>query len=353
MSRASSIVMLLLLTVASAAHGAEDGFTDTFDVPKDRFATTGKNPFVVLEPGHQMTFEGTANGKDARLVITVLNETKTVDGVETRVVEERESEAGEVVEVSRNFFAIDKHTGDVYYFGEEVDDYKDGKIISHDGAWLSGKDGARYGLFMPGEPKVGQRHYQEIAPKAAMDRAEVQSLDLTVDVPAGRFRKCLKVEETSPLEPDAKEHKLYARGVGLLIDGKLKLTKHGKVAARKPSTQDASAKREADARKRDEKPIWREALAHVGADPLAETIWIESINDPSISAHDRSDLIEDLNEEGFADPRRPTADDLPLIENRLALIEQLAPVAMDAVNADAFAEAYKDLINMYERVVGE
>jgi hypothetical protein len=102
-----------------------------------------------------------------------------------------------------------------------------------------------------------------------------------------------------------------------------------------------------------EKSLEREALAYVGTDPLAEAIWIDAINDPTVSAHDRSDLIEDLNEDGFADPKHLTPDDLPLIESRLSLIEQHAPFAMDDVNAAAFAEAYKDLVNMYAKVIGQ
>jgi hypothetical protein len=98
-----------------------------------------------------------------------------------------------------------------------------------------------------------------------------------------------------------------------------------------------------------EKSLERYALAFVGADSLAEAVWLDAINDPTVSAHDRSDLIEDLNEEGFADPKHLTPDDLPLIVNRLALIEREAPSAMDETNAAAFAEAYKDLVNMYER----
>ena len=102
-----------------------------------------------------------------------------------------------------------------------------------------------------------------------------------------------------------------------------------------------------------EKPLEREALAFVGADPMAEAIWLGAINSPDVSAHDRSDLIEDLNEDGFADPKNLTRDDLPLIVNRLELIEREAPYAMDDVNAAAFAEAYKDLVNMYAKVTGK
>lgn len=98
-------------------------------------------------------------------------------------------------------------------------------------------------------------------------------------------------------------------------------------------------------------PMAREALTLVGADPVAEEVWFHAINDPNLSNKAREDLIEDLNEEGFADPKHLTADDLPLIINRLAIIEQIAPNAMDENNYKAFMEAYKDLVNMYGKLV--
>lgn len=94
----------------------------------------------------------------------------------------------------------------------------------------------------------------------------------------------------------------------------------------------------------------RLALSFVGADPQAEAYWYAAINDPGLSAHERQDLIEDLNEDGFSDPRRPGPEDLPLILSRLAVIEEAAPFAMDQVNLDAFQEAYKDLVNMVDRL---
>ncbi len=97
-------------------------------------------------------------------------------------------------------------------------------------------------------------------------------------------------------------------------------------------------------------PLARAALSLVGADSDAETYWDMAINDPSLSAHERQDLIEDLNEDGFPDPEHPTVDDLPLIVSRIFLIEELAPDAMDKVNWDAFLEAHKDLVNMYARL---
>ena len=93
----------------------------------------------------------------------------------------------------------------------------------------------------------------------------------------------------------------------------------------------------------------RRVLPSVGLDPTADAAWADAINDPSRTAHERSDLIEDLNEEGFPDPAHVTPDDLPLIERRLALIEQYAAQPMDDANAEAFAEAYNDLLGMYLR----
>ena len=146
--------------------------------------------------------------------------------METRVVEENESLNGKTIEISRNFFAFCKQTGTVFYFGEEVDVYKDGKIINHEGAWMAeGKNKA--GVMMPGLILAGSRFYNEIAPGIAMDRAEIISVNEIINTTAGNFSNCLKIEETTPLEPKAKEYKLYAPGIGLVKDGQLLLTKYG------------------------------------------------------------------------------------------------------------------------------
>jgi hypothetical protein len=219
------VVAIGLLPVALPAAPPQDasGGTSTFVTEPGELASTGRNPYFILEPGYQLTLEG---GKE-RLVITVLNETRSVDGVETRIVEERETENGELVEVSRNFFAISKRTNSVFYFGEDVDIYKNGKVVDHEGAWLSGVNGAKFGLAMPGVPLLKARYQQETAPKVAMDRAEIVALDVPVKTPAGDFSNCLKVDESTPLEMLSKESKYYARGIGLVQDGSVKLVKYG------------------------------------------------------------------------------------------------------------------------------
>jgi hypothetical protein len=205
----------------------ERDFTATFAVEKEELVSRGRNPYFILEPGYQLVFAGEEDGEKVGLTITVLDETKTVDGVETRVVEERETKDGKLVEVSRNYFAISRRTNDVFYFGEEVDIYKGGKVTSHEGAWLSGERGAKFGLAIPGSPLLGARYYQELAPGQAMDRAEVVDLGASMETPAGKFTGVLKTEETTPLEPGAHESKYYAPGVGLIKDGPCKLVRYG------------------------------------------------------------------------------------------------------------------------------
>lgn len=124
------------------------------------------------------------------------------------------------------------------------------------------------------------------------------------------------------------------------------------VASEKSSTKLDVQKQSAGGRAKQKEPIQdpsaRAALGFVGADPEAEQYWVAAINDPSLSANERKDLIEDLNEDGLSDPKHPGPQDLPLILNRLQLIEELGPYAMDQVNADAFQEAQKDLLAMLE-----
>lgn len=99
-------------------------------------------------------------------------------------------------------------------------------------------------------------------------------------------------------------------------------------------------------------PDAREALAMVGLDPQAEQYWLEAIFDSSLPDNEREDLMEDLNEVGFGDPKNLTADDLPLIVNRLQIIQELEP-NLDPFMQEHLGEAYKDLANMYVKAAGQ
>ena len=92
-------------------------------------------------------------------------------------------------------------------------------------------------------------------------------------------------------------------------------------------------------------PTARMALSLVGADPDAEAYWLGAIYDTSLPDQEREDLMEDLNEDGLSDPKHPGPEDMPLILNRLALIERIAPTA-DPFMQEHLGEAYKDLNNL-------
>lgn len=219
----AALVLLGLFLLAGGLQAGNLQFTDSFMLDQCTFQNRGHNPFFVLDPGYQLIYEGMEGKEFVRLEITVLNETLMVAGVRTRVIREVEYHDSQIVEVSRNYFALCQPTNSAVYFGEDVDIYEDGEIVSHDGSWKAGEDGARPGLIMPGTTLLGARYYQEVAPDVALDRAEIVSVDAVVETPAGIFHDCLQTEETTPLEPNAKEIKLYAPGVGLVQDGTLKL----------------------------------------------------------------------------------------------------------------------------------
>jgi hypothetical protein len=225
--------IMLLITIANFNGMAQNKSKDsakeyTASLMQDScsFITSGRNLYFILEPGYRLQLEGIEKNDTTRLVITVLNETKKIGNIETRIVEENESVNRKTVEISRNFFAFCRQTNSVYYFGEEVDIYKDGKIAGHDGAWVA-EGNNKAGIAMPGLMLLGSRYYQEIAPGIAMDRAEIISTTEVLKTPAATFSKVLKTAETTPLEPKDLSYKFYAPGIGLIKDDKLMLTEYG------------------------------------------------------------------------------------------------------------------------------
>jgi hypothetical protein len=228
--------LCIVLSQAAVAGNSEPAFTDEFPLEDCSFAPSGGNAFFDLTVGRQLYLSNqqcVASGKCDELEelwITVLDETREIvltdDGrkrrIKTRVVEEMETADGELAEISRNFFATCRPSNDVYYFGEDVDIYEDGEIVSHDGQWLAGKQRAEPGIIMPDSGfLLGSRYFQELAPGVALDRAEHVAFDLEIQTPAGQFDDCIQVTETSPLEPGHESIKFYCPQVGLVSDGDL------------------------------------------------------------------------------------------------------------------------------------
>jgi hypothetical protein len=222
--------LFMFYTACSIEAQEDSSWQKDFGLSDRNLSPTGSNKYFVLEPGFQIILEGSSGflgTTKEKLVITVLDETKVIQGIKTRIVEEREWKDNELYEVSRNYFAIDNNTNDVFYFGEEVDFYSDGKIINHSGEWFAGQNNAQAGLIMPGAPKVGMKYYQEVAPEVAMDRAEIVSTAETVNTQAGKFIDCLKTKEGTVLNFLETEYKVYAPGIGLIKDADLELKSYG------------------------------------------------------------------------------------------------------------------------------
>jgi hypothetical protein len=220
------VLTLSLLLCASvwpvnAAQPAAAAWQEDFGATTCKLTTQGRNDYFVLEPGHQLVLQGGG----VKMQITVLDQTKDINGVITRVVEEREWDKGQLVEVSRNFYAFCESSKDVLHFGEEVEVYKGGKLVNSDGTWLAGSNGNRPGLVIPGQPKPGQRFYQEIAPGVTLNRGEVVSVTETCKTGAGSFTQCMKIKGTSGMDAKKLEYKYYAPKIGLVRDQNLRLVK--------------------------------------------------------------------------------------------------------------------------------
>ena len=216
------------IIAALAMAGSAFGYQDTFDLESCHLRARGASEFYIpLIPGYTLVYEGEEDGETVTLVIEVLRRVKMVEGVRCAIVREMEWKDDELYEISWNYYSICRKTRSVYYFGEDVNFYENGEVIGHDGAWLAGVDGAKAGLIMPGDPILGARYYQEIAPGVALDRAEHISVTAEVEVEAGEFEACLAVAETNGEEPGDVAIKYYARGVGMVKDGPIELIEYG------------------------------------------------------------------------------------------------------------------------------
>ena len=219
----------------------DPAFTSSFLLESCRFSTKGDNPFFPLRPGWQVVLES----DEEVATVTVLRETRRVNGVRTRVVEEFEYEKDgeELVPVERslNFFAYCQQTGSIFYFGEEVFFFDDeGNPIPGTGGWLAGQNGARAGLIMPGTILVGGGYYQEIAPEdSALDKGRIVALEESCEVGDFEFdQQCVQIADTTDCEPGAEDLKIFAAGVGNVVDEDLEVTSFGFVRGRRHDHHD-------------------------------------------------------------------------------------------------------------------
>jgi hypothetical protein len=178
------------------------------------FVSQVDNPWFPLKPGTVTRWTGVAeDGKTPQLdIATVTNQTKRIEGVDTTVVRDVVQSNGKPFERTYDWYAQDR-AGNVWYFGEDSSDYRNGHWQPSGGSFQAGVDGAAPGIIMPAQPQAGDAYRQEYYPKHALDQAKVVGYR-PAKVPYGSFARTLTTVETSALEPGLREQKNYVRGIG-------------------------------------------------------------------------------------------------------------------------------------------
>ena len=200
--------LLVILAVALLAAGSASG-----NKGSDGFSANVTNPWFPLARGTVYRYQGIKDGKRSRELLTVTHRTKTIAGAPCVVVEDRLYLAGRLHERTTDWYTQDAR-GNVWYYGEataELD--RNGKVISTEGSWQAGRDGARPGIYMPAHPRVGQAFRQELYKGHAEDHFRVVAF---------LGKNVLLTEEWTPLEPDVRDHKLYVRGTGTVLERAVK-----------------------------------------------------------------------------------------------------------------------------------
>jgi ABC-type Fe3+-hydroxamate transport system substrate-binding protein len=214
---------VLLVSVATACGSNGETATELpqgsepVELDADHFVEGIDNQYWPMTPGARWVYRETdGEGGEQRVEVTVTDRTKTILGIDATVVRDVVTEDGEVVEDTFDWYAQDKD-GNVWYLGEDTKEYENGKVVSTEGSWEAGVDGALAGIIVPGEPDVGQAYRQEYYEGEAEDNGQILSLDATARVPFGSFEGVLKAKDTNALEPGVLEHKYYAKDVGPVL----------------------------------------------------------------------------------------------------------------------------------------
>jgi hypothetical protein len=218
------MVLVALALLASAGCGAKKkadslprGSEQVKLDPAD-FSTRIDNPYLPFAVGSRWVYREVEDGVVQRVVVTATPKIKLIaNGVRARVVHDQVTVHGKVKEDTFDWYAQDRH-GNIWYMGEDTTEYPKGKRPTKAGSFEAGVHGAQAGVVMPAQPGPGMAYRQEYLKGEAEDRGKVLSVDKTTKVPFGSFDHVLQTEDSTPLEPDATEHKYYAKNVGPLLE---------------------------------------------------------------------------------------------------------------------------------------
>ena len=182
----------------------------------DDFVPHIDNKYFTLKPGTKFRYENKMDEEREQIEVEVTNETRQVMGVTATIVRDRVWLNNELVEDTRDWYAQDKE-GNVWYFGEDVDNYENGKLKDHKGAWEAGIDGAKPGIIMPANPKPSYSYRQEYYQGKAEDMGDIVATDKKVTVAYGTFENCLQTRDWNKIDENANEYKYYCPDVGFAV----------------------------------------------------------------------------------------------------------------------------------------
>lgn len=210
---------LFIGDIAEDDNGKGAYFDDPYSpevIPSD-FVWDINNTYFPLIPETTYVYEGDTGDGLEHIVVTVLNETKVIMGVNCVVVRDTVSVDGEIVEDTYDWYAQDVH-GNVWYMGEDSKEYENGNVVSTVGSWEGGVDGAKPGIIMLANPIEGIYYRQEYYKGDAEDMAGVIQVGETKAISYGSFNDVLVTKDFTPLEPGVAEYKYYAPGIGLILE---------------------------------------------------------------------------------------------------------------------------------------
>jgi hypothetical protein len=214
----------LVRFAALAALGGSAAAPATPPAPPAKFVARVTNTWFPLTPGTTYRYTGVSGGKAAREIFTVARKTRVIQGVRCTVVHDAVYEGGRLVERTTDWYA-QAANGTVWYFGESTAEFDErGQVVSTEGSWEAGVDGAKAGIYMPPRPQVGQTFQQEYYKGHAEDYFKVLSLSADVSTPYASSKRALLTKEWTPLEPGAVAQKFYLRGIGIVKEQAVKGT---------------------------------------------------------------------------------------------------------------------------------
>lgn len=175
------------------------------------------NPYSPFLPGMRWVYGGGSPEEREQIVVKVLKRTKMIEGITATVVRDTVKVNGELIEDTFDWYAQDRK-GRVWYLGEATKEYENGQVVSTEGSWEAGADGAMAGIIMFAHPNVGEPYRQEFYAGHAEDQAMFLTLNTPVATKAGLFKHARMTEDTTPLDPAIAEIKFYAPGVGIVLE---------------------------------------------------------------------------------------------------------------------------------------